>query len=154
MILTIAPSREPGRPSDGIFRRLYARIVPHTTRREPRSCESCHSDPMALGYGSGDLRYERTEAGGRWTFRPAAGPASSDGLPSDAWIPFLGSQSGMVSTRDDVRPFNPDEQRRILRVGACLTCHDAASRAMRASVQNFDAALARRSARCVLPIWD
>ena len=30
----------------------------------------------------------------------------------------------MASTRDDVRPFNIEEQRRILQVGACLTCHD------------------------------
>jgi hypothetical protein len=59
----------------------------------------------------------------------------------------------MLSTRDDVRPFTVEEQRRILRVGACLTCHDATSRAMRDSVRDFDAVLARRRPRCLLPAW-
>ncbi len=154
MILTIDRNRVPGRPSDIVFRRLYARVEPHTTRREARSCVSCHNDPVALGYGRGDLRYELAAAGGRWRFRPAAPRLAEDGLPADAWIPFLGTRDGMVSTRDDVRPFTPEEQRRILRVGACLTCHPPLSQVMRESVREFDALLARRSPRCVLPRWD
>jgi len=59
----------------------------------------------------------------------------------------------MVSTRDDVRPFTPEEQRRILRVGACLTCHPGDSAVMRESVRDFEALVARRSRRCVLPRW-
>jgi hypothetical protein len=154
MILTIDRNREPGRPSDLVFRRLYARIEPHTTRRDVRSCQSCHSDPVALGYGRGELRYDRTPAGGRWTFTPASPSLPDDGLPADAWIPFLGTRDGMVSTREDVRPFTAEEQRRILRVGACLTCHAPLSAVMRDSVPDFDALLARRSARCVIPAWD
>ena len=154
MILTIDRNRAPGRPSDPVFRRLYARIEPHTTRREARSCESCHNDPVALGFGRGVLRYERTAAGGRWAFQAAAPALAEDGLPADAWIPFLGARPGKLSTREDVRPFTVEEQRRILRVGACLTCHDAASRAMRDSVRDFESALARRSPRCVLPAWE
>jgi hypothetical protein len=154
MILTIDRKREPGRPSDVVFRRLYSRIEPHTTRREARSCESCHNDPVALGYGRGDLRYERAAAGGRWRFTPASPRLPDDGLPADAWIPFLGTHNGMVSTRDDVRPFTAEEQRRILRVGACLTCHAPLSAVMRDSVRDFEALLARRSARCVLPAWN
>lgn len=154
MILTIERKRESGRPSDLIFRRLYARIEPHTTRREVRSCESCHNNPAALGYGRGDLRYERTPAGGRWKFTPATERLPADGFPANAWIPFLGERHDMVSTRDDVRPFSIEEQRRILRVGACLTCHAPQSRVMRDSVRDFERLLARRSPRCVLPIWD
>jgi hypothetical protein len=60
----------------------------------------------------------------------------------------------MVSTRDDVRPFTVEEQRRILRVGACLTCHPGRSRVMRDSVRDIDALVARRSPRCVLPVWE
>lgn len=163
MILTIErPARE-GQPAATLFRRLYARVEPHTTRRETRSCESCHNDPIALGYGSGELRYEVTPAGGRWRFTPearartpnGAAPAAAlpDGLPADAWIPFLGERSGMRSTRDDVRPFTLEEQKRILRVGACLTCHPGDSPEMRDSVRGFKALLARRSPRCVLPRW-
>ena len=154
MILTIDRNREPGRPADPVFRRLYARIEPHTTRREARSCVSCHNDPAAIGYGRGELRYDRTAAGGRWRFTPESPLLPDDGLPADAWIPFLRARGGMVSTRDDVRPFTVDEQRRILRVGACLTCHAPASRVMRDSVKDFAALLVRRSPRCVLPVWE
>ena len=153
MILTIGRGA-PGDPSTSISRRLYARVEPHTTRREARSCRSCHNDPVAIGYGRGDLRYGRTPAGGRWTFRPASPPVPEDGLPADAWIPFLGTRSGMISTRDDVRPFTVEEQRGILRVGACLTCHPEDSPVMRQSVSDFDAAIARRDRRCLLPVWD
>jgi len=154
MVLTIDRNRLPGRPPDPVFRRLYARIEPHTTRREARSCESCHNDPVALGYGAGTLRYERSAAGGRWTFDAASPALTADGLPADAWIPFLGSRTGMLSTREDVRPFTVDEQRRILRVGACLTCHGAASPVMRNAVSDFEGVMARRSQRCVLPAWE
>jgi hypothetical protein len=149
MILTI---ERPG--SEPLFRRLYARVEPHTTRRNARSCESCHNDPIALGYGAGKLSYAVAGSRGRWRFTPAQPALPADGLPADAWIPFLGSRSGMVSTREDVRPFTVEEQRRILLVGACLTCHDGRSGLMRNSVTNFDALLARRSPRCVLPVWN
>lgn len=135
------------------FSRLYARVEPHTTRREARSCKSCHNDPVALGYGQGQLRYEITANGGRWRFTPEMPVLSQDGLPADAWVPFLGARHGTASTRDDVRPFTADEQRRILRVGACLTCHAGDSMVMRDSVRDFDALVARRSRRCVIPAW-
>lgn len=154
MILSIDQPGEPGQAPTRVFRRLYARMEPHTTRREARSCKSCHNDPVALGYGRGQLRYERAGSAGRWRFTPAAAPTPDDGLPGDAWIPFLGTRSGMLSTRADVRPFSMEEQRRILRVGACLTCHAADSRVMRESVRDFDALLRRRDRRCVLPVWD
>jgi hypothetical protein len=59
----------------------------------------------------------------------------------------------MVSTRADARPLTPEEQRRILRVGTCLTCHPGDSAVMRDSVRDFEMLLARRSRRCVLPRW-
>ncbi len=153
MILTIDVPRQGSRPARTVFRRLYARLEPHTTRREARSCESCHNDPVALGYGSGELRFERTPSGGHWRFASAMAPLAADGLPADAWIPFLGTRSDMVSTRDDVRPFTVEEQRRILRVGACLTCHDGRSPVLHESVRDFEALIARRSPRCLMPVW-
>jgi ActR/RegA family two-component response regulator len=155
MILTIERPASGSRPAETLFRRLYARVEPHTTRREARSCESCHNDPVAIGYGRGALRYDVTPAGGRWHFTPSDTPArpGSDGLPGDGWIPFLGERAEMVSTRDDVRPLSVDEQKRILRVGACLTCHPGDSPVMRGSVRGFEALLARRGPRCVVPAW-
>lgn len=153
MIMTFDRNRDPGRPPDVLFRRLYGLTFAHTIRREARSCASCHADPIALGYGAGTLRYEKSAAGGRWHFKPQQPASKHDGLPEDAWIGFLQPRQGMVSTRDDVRPFSVQEQRRILRVGACLTCHAPDSAVMTSAVGDFEAVLARRSSRCVLPAW-
>ncbi|GAB4475583.1 MAG: hypothetical protein OHK0044_20940 [Burkholderiaceae bacterium] len=153
MILTFDRNRDPRQPPDPIFRRLYGLTSAHTIRREARSCASCHADPVALGYGRGSLRYEVDGNVGRWRFTPSEPPAPHDGLPADAWIGFLRSRDDMVSTRDDVRPFTVEEQRRILRVGACLTCHAGESEVMRQALGGFEAMLARRSPRCALPQW-
>ena len=153
MILTFDRNREAGKPADVIFRRLYAHTFAHTVRREARSCESCHNDPVALGYGRGELQYGKSGAAGRWQFTAREAPSPWDGLPGDAWIGFLQSRNGMVSTRDDVRPFGVAEQRRILRVGACLTCHAGESTVMQRAIGNFEDVLARRSQRCVVPTW-
>jgi hypothetical protein len=156
MVLTIDTPAGQGQPAASVFRRLYARIEPHTTRREVRSCVSCHADPVALGYGRGALRFERVPGGGvgRWSFSPAAAPLPQDGLPADTWIPFLGTRTGMVSTRDGVRPFTVEEQRRILTVGACLTCHAPDSQVMKDSVKDFGSLVARRGAGCLVPAWE
>ncbi|MHB1313292.1 MAG: hypothetical protein ACYC3L_14850 [Gemmatimonadaceae bacterium] len=152
MIMTLDRNRTAGAAPDTIFRRLYARTFSHTITRASRSCESCHNDPVALGFGQGALRFEIAGSTGRWTFTPAH-ERLADGLPADAWTGFLRSRTGMVSTRDDVRPFTVNEQRRILAVGACLTCHTGTSAVMLATLDDFDATIARRSRRCVVPSW-
>lgn len=153
MIMELDRNMKADQPADPIFRRMYARTFAHTIRREARSCVSCHNDPVALGYGRGTLRYLVTDGVGRWQFTPAHAILSQDGLPGDAWTGFLQSRTGMLSTRDDVRPFSPEEQRRILQVGACLTCHAGDSEVMKQSVADFATVQARRSPRCAFPEW-
>jgi hypothetical protein len=136
-----------------IFHRLYARAFSHTIAQKGRSCESCHNDPEALGYGRGALTYVREGDHGRWTFTPAMAPSVYDGLPADAWIPFLGTRTGMISTRDDVRPFSVEEQKAILTTGACLTCHAGDSPVMQAAIADWAGTLARVTPKCVLPRW-
>ncbi len=153
MILNLDRNRGAGQPPDPVFRRLYARTFSHTVRREARSCQSCHNDPVALGYGEGALEYKISGNVGHWRFAPSHPILPADGLPADAWIGFQQTRPGMVATRDDVRPFTADEQRRILLVGACLTCHASDSPVMRSSVADFDALLTRRRRACVLPLW-
>jgi hypothetical protein len=153
MVMTFDRNKEAGKPPEILHRRLYARLFSHTIRREVRSCESCHADPVALGFGKGELRYVVSGSAGRWRFRPAARPSVHDGLPEDAWTGFLEARDGMVSTREGARPFSVEEQKRILRVGACLSCHAGDSPAMRQAQQDFEGALSRRSARCALPAW-
>ena len=150
MILTI----DPGGSGATSFHRLYARTFAHTITAGSRSCESCHNDPQALGYGRGTLTYERAGEAGRWRFTPAAPANVHDGLPEDAWIPFLGARTDTASTRDDVRPFSVEEQRRILTTGACLTCHDGDSRVMQDAIADWGGTLGRVSRQCLLPRWD
>jgi hypothetical protein len=153
MVMTFDRNKEAGKAPDVLFRRLYAKLFAHTIRRESRSCASCHSDPVALGFGKGAMRFVVAGSTGRWQFTPEKPPSPHDGLPADAWTGFLQARTGMVSTREGARPFSVDEQRRILQVGACLTCHAGDSAVMRESLRDFGGILARRSPRCVLPVW-
>ena len=154
MILTIDVGSFDKRLHDSlIFRRLYAPAAPHTTAKVGRSCESCHNDPLALGYGKGKLDYEIREGKGYWHFEPEYGANKNDGLPEDAWIPFLGTRKGEVSTRSDVFPFTIEEQKRMLTAGACLTCHQGDSKVMKSALEDFGKVLENRSDKCVLPAW-
>ncbi len=157
MVLTIDRNQDLRRSSDTLFRRLYARTFAHTITKKSRSCESCHNDPVALGYGRGVLEFTRAGSGGRWRFVPEHQPDAHDRLPADAWIAFLEDGAAVArsrSTRQDVRPFTTDEQKRILTVGACLTCHRGDSPQMRDAVVDFRTTLSRASPRCRLPLWD
>lgn len=145
MVMTFDRNREAGKPPDGLFRRLYAKLAPHTVRREARSCESCHRDPFALGFGAGALSL----APGAWRFTPDRPPHPADGLPEDAWTGFLREREGMVSTREGARPFSIEEQRRILAVGECLGCHEGASPGMKRALADPREAFAARPARCL-----
>ncbi len=153
MIATLDPRKAPRASGSAIVRRWYSRTFSHTVTRAGRTCQSCHNDPVALGYGEGRLEF--VPAGpqtGRWRFVPAHAPAE-DGLPADAWVGFLQTRGGSVSTRDDVRPLSVEEQRRVLSVGACLTCHAAESPVMRESLRSFERVSARRQALCRTAVW-
>lgn len=152
MILTLNQHAAAERKPDE-FHRLYAPVSPHTTSSRVRDCQSCHAQPSALGYGRGKLDYVVTGASGRWVFIPELALLPADGLPADAWIGFLQTRTDEVATRTNLRPFNVEEQRRILRVGACLTCHTGDSSVMRQAVVDFAAVLDRRDPRCAVPLW-
>jgi hypothetical protein len=129
------------------FVRAFAPVVPHTTTRAGLSCAACHREPTALGYGEGELRREGDGKEARWRFTPRyeAGP---DGLPADAWIAPLSAASG-VATRGGARSLTPDEQRRVLEAGVCLTCHDAKTPAGIALYRDFAKSLERRRPPCL-----
>ncbi len=137
-----------------IFHRLYAPAAPHTTSAKGRSCVSCHNSSLALGYGEGELRYEIKDGKGTWKFKALYQKDPNDGLPADAWVDFMQTRDGKVSTRSNVFPFGVDQQQRILTVGACLTCHDENSDVMQKSLNHFDNLLKKRSKKCILPKWD
>ena len=163
MIITLDRNTKAGAPPDPVFRRLFAPINAHTTQRASRSCRSCHNEPVALGYGQGALVFEPAPMAaapgsqgreGVWRFSPRQAASPQDGLPADAWTGFLAERSDRASTREGARPFGVAEQRRILTVGACLTCHADDSAPMRAALADFDSATKRRRPQCAAPRWD
>ena len=132
------------------FHRLYAPTSGHTTQRQGRSCKSCHNDPLAMGFGRGELIYRNAGNIGNWTFEPRFALNQNDNLPEDAWTGFLKEAQTPNSTRSWLRPFSVAEQKRILEVGACLTCHDEKSKVMDQALENYGQTLERRSKKCVL----
>lgn len=136
-----------------VFRRLFAPAAPHTTSKKGRDCKSCHNNPVALGFGEGELIYETASGKGVWKFEPMYENDVNDKLPADAWTAFLQTHVGTVSTRTNVFPFTKEQQQNILTVGACLTCHDENSEIMQESLSGFDRLLQRKSGKCVLPEW-
>ena len=144
-----------------IFKRLFAPTFSHTINKKGRSCKSCHNNSLALGYGKGKLVYvaEQTQfikgtefvEKGRWNFIPQFANHKEDNLPKDAWVGFLQSRNETSTTRLNTRPFNIIEQKRILTVGACLTCHEENSEIMKESLYDYEKLLKRISQKCVLP---
>jgi multisubunit Na+/H+ antiporter MnhB subunit len=132
------------------FHRLYAPTSGHTTQRVGRNCKSCHNDPLAIGFGRGELIYNVAGNIANWTFEPRFAMNPNDNLPEDAWTGFLKEAPAPNSTRSNLRPFSVAEQKRILEVGACLNCHEEKSKVMDQALENYEQTLARRCEKCVL----
>jgi hypothetical protein len=137
--------------SKKIFKRLFAPTFSHTINKKGRNCKSCHNNSLALGYGKGELKYLLNKKNGEWNFRPQFSILSQDNLPEDAWIGFLQSGDNSTTTRTNTKPFTIEEQKRILFVGACLTCHNEKSKVMKESLYDFEKLLKRISNKCILP---
>ncbi len=135
------------------FHRLYAPASGHTTQRIGRSCKSCHNDPLAIGFGRGELVYQVSGLTGRWNFTSRFALNENDQLPEDAWTGFLQEAAKPNSTRTTLRPFTVTEQKRILVVGSCLTCHDEKSKVMDMALEDYQKTLARRGRKCIIPVW-
>ncbi|HKJ33051.1 MAG TPA: hypothetical protein VKA34_14540, partial [Balneolales bacterium] len=135
-----------------IFRRFYAPASPHTIMKGGRSCKSCHNNPVALGYGRGKLEYVKKGKFGKWVFTPRFPLIKYDNLPEDAWIGFLKTRSKDMATRTNVRPFNVEEQKKILTAGACLTCHQGTSQPMQQYLNT--GIMPNPSAKCLIPKWN
>jgi hypothetical protein len=154
MIMTLDKSKYEIESSQPIFKRLFAPSVAHTTQKESRSCESCHNNSLALGYGRGNLEYIVNNNIGRWLFESEFGKYEYDDLPEDAWIGFLKTRTKNMATRTNVRPFSVEEQQNILTVGACLTCHKPDSDIMKSSLSDYKNQLLNLTKECILPTWE
>ena len=87
--MTLDKSNYKNETPELLFKRLFAPSVAHTIQKESRSCESCHNNSLALGYGRGNLEYIIHNNIGRWIFEPKYKISEFDNLPEDAWIGFL-----------------------------------------------------------------
>jgi len=132
------------------FHRLYAPASPHTTASRGRTCKSCHNNSLAIGYGRGTLTFGKNS---QWNFDPLFANNSHDGLPEDAWTGFLKQRTDQAATRLTARPFNVQEQKRILTAGACLTCHEPESKVMVQSLYDFESVKKLRKPVCRIPVW-
>jgi hypothetical protein len=135
-----------------IFRRLFAPTFSHTITKESRSCESCHNNPLAIGYGRGELKYVKEGKQGKWIFTAKYPKLKYDSLPEDAWIGFLQEPNKNLATRTNVRPFSIEEQKAILTVGACLTCHKPDSKPLKLYLDS--GRMPNVSSQCILPRWN
>ncbi len=127
------------------FHRLFAPVSAHTISSKGKTCTECHNNPVVLGYGRGDLRFEK----GDWSFTPKY-PLEKDGLPKDAWGAFFKEPIAAIATRKNTRPFSLKEQRKILEVGSCFTCHKETSSIANAMLSNYKETLKKRSVQCVI----
>ena len=146
MIMTLDKFSFDEKGDSNIFHRLFAPTISHTTSAKGRSCKSCHNNSLAIGYGRGELTFSKD---GKWRFQNEFSIDEHDNLPQDAWIGFLNNTQGKA-TRIGSRPFTIEEQKSILAVGACLTCHDDNSEVMIKSLSHFDELLKEVSRECVL----
>lgn len=155
MIFTLDQSGYKGKtPADTTFHRLFAPASPHTTAAVGRDCKSCHNNPVALGYGRGKMEFVTDIEKPHWIFEPEYADLPQDRLPSDAWIGFMKEAGPKSSTRLTFRAFTVKEQQKILRVGACLTCHEESSELMQQSIhQDFTMMVNRIKEECRVPVY-
>jgi hypothetical protein len=154
MIMTLDKSNYDNESKEVSFKRLFAPSVAHTIQKESRSCESCHNNSLAIGYGRGKLEYIIHNKIGRWIFEPRFKLSEFDNLPEDAWIGFLETRTKDMATRENIRPFTIDEQKKILTFGACLTCHKSDTEIIKASLSDYKNQLSNLPEDCILPSWD
>ena len=141
MILTLKKDK------DTTFHRFFAPTSSHTIAAKGQQCKTCHNNPVTLGYGRGKLTFSNQ---GIWHFTPAY-PNGKDQLPLDAWISFLTTDTLVKATRKNARPFSKKEQQKILRVGACFTCHQENTIISNALLTDFKKAIHDMSNECVMP---
>jgi hypothetical protein len=114
-------------------------VQPHTSGRKARTCESCHSNPKALGYGIQDGQF-MTGMGEDYILdlqdlRTGKHAAKNTSIQIKA-IPGMNHDWSQVVTRDgkqlqtvgthwpDSRPLDQKMRENMERTGVCMGCHE------------------------------
>ena len=112
-------------------------MQPHTAGREARTCESCHNNPKALGYGISDGRFMLGYEDG---FTVDLQTAKGEIIPSNTQlqsqpVPSLDHDLSQIVTREGKQlvtvgshwpltgPLPQDVRERVERTGLCMGCH-------------------------------
>ena len=115
----------------------HAAVQPHTAGREARSCESCHNNPKALGYGISGGRFLKGYENG---FTIDLKTAGGDLIPNQTQyqsqpIPSLDHDLSRIVTEDGKQlvtvgshwpltgPLPQDVRDKMERTGLCMGCH-------------------------------
>jgi hypothetical protein len=95
----------------------FAPFYSHNTGKKAVGCGECHGNPAFLGFGQSVL------AGGE--IEPTLLCEKSTGKPLDGFVTMTKGQTKAFSaiTREESRPLNGGEVRRVLAVNLCLVCH-------------------------------
>ncbi len=157
MIMTLDKSKFAGEKlgADHRFVRWFAPSAPHTTTKTVRDCKSCHLDPYAMGYGQGELDLVTQGNVAHWQLTSYYASSEQDGLPQDSWIGFLKDTKPNkdYSSHEYLKPMNLAMQKRVLKVGACITCHgnDPGFVDKMLAPKGYDNLLRRMSKSCLVP---
>ena len=148
-----------GRGAEGQIGVDHSPLQPHTTRREARSCESCHGNPKAAGYGIDGGKNDVDPAvdqfvdlmdgdGALVTADAKPQVAKTGGLVAD-WSRFVTEDGEQLQTVGHhlslSRPLDDRERALLEREGTCVACHqslpdgDLAVSAMHHVAQMLDA---------------
>ncbi|MHC0053796.1 hypothetical protein [Actibacterium sp. D379-3] len=115
----------------------HAAVQPHTAGRQARTCESCHNNPKALGYGISDGRFMKGYDKG---FTVDLQTATGELIPSQTQfqsqpVPSLDHDLSQIVTRDGKQlvsvgshwpltgPLPQDMREKMERTGLCMGCH-------------------------------
>ncbi|MES0336004.1 MAG: hypothetical protein SFH39_06545 [Candidatus Magnetobacterium sp. LHC-1] len=125
--------------SDGNNSPTIAPLQPHANTAVARTCESCHTDPKAIGYGAGVSRSSSkidkdkphfanmgvdTNADIPWSEKIKPQIPGIPGFPYawDQLVTRSGIQTQNLPLLAD-RPLNTEERNKVEREGACVGCH-------------------------------
>jgi hypothetical protein len=125
---------EKGNVDKAFNRFTMAAINPHTTQAKGRNCADCHASPKVVGLGEGTISVQDGKLAFNGIDRGVE-TAAGRTVPFDAFVTIDGTplQKG---SRKDLRPFNGEELRRILRIGVCLGCHEGRDKIWKNYVKN------------------
>ncbi|WP_457642299.1 multiheme c-type cytochrome [Persephonella sp.] len=114
-----------------------APLHPHTVQKESRSCESCHSNPLAIGYGiEGGKIYEDPSKAyivdlstPNGKVIPKTFKTQINSIPEldHDWSRFVTEDGKQLQTVGHhfklSRPLNNEERNHLDRRGVCISCH-------------------------------